>query len=259
MNNIWKKVRTVTLPKPGNVGTIEKDETYYSLDGKTILYNGYIIKDADFETFEYCFSFAKDKNKCYRADSIYKDADPKTFIVLNYHFAKDKNNIYSLGGIVKNLDYQTFEILDCEYISSSDEIRNSKLSFSSDKSGIWWMDYYSYKPVLIKGTNKSTFKRIDECFSKDDKHIYFGGTRLPKANPLTWKRLHENTYYSQDLNRIYFTKNLLKQADVDTFEVLSIPINTGLFSYAKDKNWGYMTGSVISHEELEQIIKEGLW
>lgn len=256
MNNTWKKIRVVTLPKFGNAGTKEKDESYYSLDGKTVLFNSYSVKGAVFGTFVHCMGFAKDKNKCYRAGSAYKGANPETFEVLNYHFAKDKNNIYSLDGIVKNVDYETFEVLDSGYEISSDGLRVSKLSFSSDKSGIWWMDYYSYKPVLIKGTNKNTFQRIDDRFSKDDKQVYFGGTRLPKANPVTWKRLDENAYYSQDQNRIYFTNNLLKEADAETFKVLPVSLSTGILSYAKDKNWGYITGRIVTHEELEQRIQE---
>ncbi|KAF2509103.1 DKNYY domain-containing protein [Flavobacterium foetidum] len=257
MNNIWKKVRVVTLPKFGKPGTKEKDELYYSLDGKTVLFNSYPVKGADFETFVHCMGFAKDKNKCYRANSAYKGSAPETFEVLNYHFAKDKNHIYSIGGIVKNVDYDTFEVLDSGFQISSDGLRDSKLSFSSDKSGIWWMEYYSYKPVLIKGTHKNTFQRIDECFSKDDKYVYFGGTRLPKANPATWKRLHESSYYSKDENRFYFTNNLIKEADIDIFELLPVSCITGMLRFAKDKNWGYMLGRVMSHEELEENLNCG--
>ena len=114
-NIIWKKVREAVLAKFGNSGTREDEEPYYSLDGKSILYNGYEVKNADFESFTYCFRFAKDKNNCYRTNTKYKEADPETFEVLNYHFAKDKNHIYSINGIVKNVDYESFEVLDNGY------------------------------------------------------------------------------------------------------------------------------------------------
>jgi hypothetical protein len=253
----WKKVRIVELPKFGKPGNRENDERYYSLDGKNVFCDDSVIKGADFESFVYCLGFAKDKNSCYRRSQKYKEADPKTFEVLNFHFAKDKNHIYSLDGIAKKVDHETFEVLDVGYEINNFGEKSATVSFSSDKTGIWWMDYYSLKPVLIKGTNKNTFQRIDDSFSKDDKYVYYIGARLPKGNPLTWKRLNQETYFSQDQNRIYFTQNLLEDADSETFEIISIP-ELGTKPYAKDKNAGYICHNAVSHKELKETIDEEL-
>lgn len=250
MNDRWRTIRVVEKPTFGNYGNIAKDELYYSLDGKTILYNGYPVKGADFDSFVYCLDFAKDKKKCYRNGSAYKDADPDSFEVLNQYFARDKDFIYSLDGVVKNADYKTFEVLDCGYEMDNKGERKAILSYSSDKSGIWWSDYYSHKPTLIKSSDKNTFQRIDDSFAKDSKTVYWRGRKIAKANPNTFISLNEN--YGKDDKNIFCQVSTLTGADYETFSVSKEKCSVNL---AWDKNHFYDLEIEIDKKEFDEIVQ----
>lgn len=53
----------------------------------------------------------------------YLDVDNKTFKVLkNKEFASDKNNVYLVGGIIKNAEPKSFHVLDNRYSSDEDNV-----------------------------------------------------------------------------------------------------------------------------------------
>lgn len=238
---MWNKLRILKHQK--EAGT---DERYFSLDGKSVLFDMEPIPYADFESFTYCGSFAKDKNRCYRVGSTYKDADPDTFEVLNIYFARDKNNIYVLDGVEKKLDHDTFEVLDDGLHVNG--IRDSQMSsYSKDKNGIWVMEYYSHTPMLIKGADVATFQIIDASFSKDSKNVYYKGKKIPKVKPEIFTPLNCN--YGKDDKYISCHNKIVKGADYETFEVFE---NKNMLTYGKDKDNYFYLDDFISEEDFQK-------
>ncbi|MBC9933033.1 DKNYY domain-containing protein [Chitinophaga qingshengii] len=218
---------------------------YYIIDGTKVCYNVYPIKNADRETFVCQLGFAKDKNNCYRLGEVYKGADPETFEVLNIYFAKDKQYIYNLAGIDKKVDYDTFTVLDTGYIIHTNNRQEKITSYAKDKNGLWMMEYYSQKPVAIKGIDTDTFTTIDTCYAKDKQYVLWRGKKLKKADPATFEALNFN--YGRDARNIYAQDTVLANADYDTFEIVNNQV-----SLAKDKRAFYHFGETVSEEEFNE-------
>jgi hypothetical protein len=241
---MWNKLKIMEKPGFGKQAAQGGDEFYYSYDGKTVLCREYPVTTiVDVETFVHKFYFAKDKNKCYLSGSPCKNSDTETFEALNIYFAKDKNNIYTRHGIVKNIDHATFEVLDCGYSTDSEGKLHEVLSYCKDKSGIWFMDYYSHKPVLLKESDIQTFHKIDDVYAKDIKQVYWRGKRIPKADPDTFVPLNCN--YGKDERHIYCHNKMMTAADYSTFRVK----NTENPTYAMDKNNAYYLDEITTNED----------
>jgi hypothetical protein len=242
---MWTKIETLKskaelTSKPGNA--------YYFIENAGVCYNAYPIAKADAETFVWQLDFAKDKNRCYRMGEAFQGADPGTFEVLNAYFCKDRNHIYNPGGIDKKVDYETFEVLDTGY--ELDELNKAKkiTSYSKDKNGLWMMEYYSYKPVSIKGIDTTTFERIDSCYARDKKFVLWCGKKLKKAQPSTFIALNSN--YGKDDKHIFAQDAILENADYETFGIIENNI-----TLAKDKHHYYQFGEVISQQEFQELAE----
>ena len=80
------------------------------------------IEEVDYDTFEEFEPFspyAKDKNNVYYREKIIKNADLKTFGIIEgssenivSKYAYDKNTIYLYGEKIKGANLKTFEVLD---------------------------------------------------------------------------------------------------------------------------------------------------
>ncbi len=247
------------------------ENALYRTDGKTVYYRMYEIKGADIETFEqFPGDWAKDKAHCYCGGTRLQKADPISFEVLNYTYAKDKSNVWTMGGRIPGADSETFEVCD-----SGKKSLGPTFDWSPGKQKIWYelfvpygfakdknnVYYYNYqgKTNIVKKAVPFSFQSLgDGYFGYDEKSVFCGRAILPKANPATWKKLHENYYYSKDGNRVYYLNRLIKDVDAETFEVVEIPVVTGEpYQYAKDKNSGYWNDNTKSHAELEEIVRAG--
>lgn len=222
---------------------------YFNIAGKGICYNIYPVKKADPETFVWQLFFAKDKDRCYMGGEVLKDADPETFEILNIYFAKDKNHIYNLRGIEKQVDYATFAVLDNGFWIDEEGRKRKTTSYAKDQNGLWMMEYYSYKPVFIKGVDTASFQRIDDSYAKDIKQVLWCGKKLKKADPATFTALNSN--YGKDAKQVFFQETVLPNADYETFEVFDETI-----AIARDKNTCYHFEAAISEAEFAELLKK---
>jgi len=226
---------------------------YFNIQGKGICYNSYPVKNADPETFVWQLDFARDKNRCYRAGEAFREADPATFEVLNIYFARDKNHIYNVAGIDKKVDYETFTVLDTGFFVDEEGRKRKTTSFAKDKNGLWMMEYYSYKPVAIKGVDAESFERIDDSYARDKKYLLWRGKKVIKADPATFVALNAN--YGKDARNLIFQDTLFRQADYETFQVFKENI-----TIAKDKNTYYHFDAEITEAEFKDLLqRQGAW
>ncbi|SKA44220.1 DKNYY family protein [Chitinophaga eiseniae] len=224
---------------------------YYIIDGQGVCYNTYPVKQADAETFVCHFDFAKDKARCYRMGEPFKDADPASFEVLNYYFAKDKYHIYNIGGADKKVDHETFEVLDTGF-QLNEQGRPQKItSYAKDKNVLWMMEYYSQKPIAIKGIDTATFGRINGSYAKDSRYVLWRGKKLKKADPRTFTAF--NTNYGKDKTTVFFQELALAGADHATFETVETNV-----TIAKDKNRFYHFGEEITAAAFAECLKDVL-
>lgn len=252
---------------------IEYDQsTNYWTDDRKVYFRIYEMKGVDIESFEqFSGCWAKDKNHCYLTSTRLQNADPKTFEILNFTYAKDKSNVWTMGGRIPEADSETFEVCDNGKRSLGPQFKWSTnkqkiwyellvpYGFGKDKNNVYYYDYQG-KTNIVKKAIPISFQSLgDDYFGYDEKSVFCGRAIIPKANPATWKKLHEDYYYSKDQNRIYYFNRLIKDADAETFEVIIVPVATGkVYQYAKDKNFGYSNDRAISHEELEKVVRDGL-
>lgn len=238
--------------RPGIIASVKEapaGNRYHWVSGAGIYYNTYPVKYAHPETFVFLHGFAKDKSRCYRMGTAYKDADPDTFEVLNRYFARDKHHIYNREGVDKKVDYASFEVLDSGYITDEDGILRDATSYARDKNGLWMMTYYAYKPVAIKGMDTASFERINDCFARDNKQVTWNGKKIKKADTTGFTAFNIN--YGRDAGHIICQDRILDGADYSTFE--TIPQQVTL---AKDKDNYYQFDRNITQDEFTALIKD---
>ena len=124
---------------------------------------------------------------------------------------------------------------------------------------IWQGSEKSYYATHLKGANPKTFL-YEGFWGKDDKKCFCGESWLKNADVETFKAV--NYTYAIDKNHVYTIVGKVKDADVETFEVLDngksflwysstgIPIYIPN-GYAKDKNHVYYD----NYEGKTKIIK----
>ena len=248
------------------------ENALYWTDGKKVYFRGYEIKGADIESFEqFPGAWAKDKNHCYLTSTRLQNSDPTTFEVLNFSYAKDKHNAWTMGGRIPDADVETFEVCDSgrkslgfsiKKLQNGQKIKYETIvpyGFAKDKNNVYYYDYQG-KTNIVKKAISSSFQSLgDGYFGYDEKSVFCGRSAIPKAKPVSWKKLREEYYYSKYENRIYYFNRLIKDADAETFEVIVVPVVVGTpRQYAKDKNVGYWNDNIISFEELEKNVREGI-
>jgi hypothetical protein len=224
-------------------------------DGERVYFLENVIKNADLDSFIVYpedNEWAKDKKTVYFRSGSYRNADKDTFEALNYIFVKDKQNVWTVNGKIDNVDIKTFEVCDSGKIFLRNAVLDGKLfkvilstGYGKDKNNVY---YYNgndkYKPKTVNGAMPATFVSIgDGYFGYDENFVYFRNKKLKNANPKTWKLFKMGCRYSNDKN-IYYDNNIIKEADVETFEIIN---NT----FAKDKKNYYNVETIISKEKYE--------
>lgn len=170
--------------------------------------------------------FVKDNRNVYcffsdNANFKLEYADPKTFQVLGNGYAKDKNNVYWNDVKIENADIETFEVMD------------DSIEYAKDKNNVYftWMAQKNIE-------NPETFEFIqNSIYAKDEEKVYFRAGQgdlgiVEKANPETFETIKlkdEYSHFAKDDKNLYYDGTLLKDADYNSFKVLSE-------NYAIDKN-----------------------
>jgi hypothetical protein len=212
---------------------------YWNRDGQ-VLYRGHPIRGADPSSFHfYLGSFAKDRRNCYCTSSRLVGADPTSFHAMNYAFAKDQSNVWTLGGKVRDADAASFMVCDDGFYFPTPHCR-APHGFAKDNARVFYEDTHGKAKWVRKADPKTFISLNDGHFAKDENHIFFGATALPKAIVERWRKI--GGLYSSDGVHVYYCERLLRDADIETFKVISAPHDTQL---AKDKNRYYWNDSVI--------------
>jgi hypothetical protein len=239
------------------------ENTRYWTDGKKVFFRDNEIKGADIESFiQYpgFVGYAKDKNNVYTGKKIFTESDKDTFEVLNYVYAKDKSNVWTMFGKIKDADAATFTVCDRgKFCIGKDNINGkwnesfSPCGFGKDRNNVYYFDTQG-KVKIIKNAISETFVSLDDgFFGYDEKAVFCGHNKLNKANPQTWKLYKIGYFYSKD-RHIYYLNRILKDADVETFEIVETN-KTYIPQYAKDKNNYYFTDLIITKEEFEKGLE----
>jgi len=263
-------------PKGKQIATTFDEDDVYGLfwtDGKYAYFRSNKLTGADIDSFvQYPGFWAKDNRYCYLGSSKIKNVDHNTFEVLNFTYAKDKSNVWTLGGRISEVDAKTFEVCDdgkktswlgIKKMDNGQMVRYQSYvpyGYAKDKDRVYYYDACGKNKIVIKADAKTFVSLNDGEYGYDKNFVFCGKAVIPKANPLTWKKLHGINYeYSQDGDRIYYFNRLIKDADAKTFEVVAIPIVTGFhLQLAKDKNRRYWNDLVISIDEFEKKVDKEL-
>ena len=210
-----------------------KNVYYLDRESDGITYKVKVLdtKGVDIPSFEFLGDsynkYYKDKNNIYflndKDDKMEFEklvgANPKTFEIIDDYFARDDKNVYFFNKKVIGVDAKTFEEVGYDIIKDKNGLH---ILIDSNETEI------KVKSLKADGIDLKTLKKLDNGYFKDKNNIYYG--------------LSGNLYK-------------IKNADLQTFEVLNSPYSSSVY-FAKDKNNVYYNGKKLDGivpNDFEQI------
>lgn len=190
-----------------------------------------LVKNADAESFdELEAGYGKDKNHVYLNGYLVKNANPQTFEIIDYrdensygdkNYSKDKNFVFFNGNQIPRANPKTFQILEEKPYSKDDK------------------DYYFWnKPLNLSNIN--TFKlgllkdnQYKSYCGNDSKHFYLDTLKFPIADYKTFEYIDEG-FFTKDKINVYYLGEIVSEADPKTFYYDTISRNM------RDKNFEYI-------------------
>lgn len=113
--------------------------------------------------------FSKDDQHVYYRGTRLFSADPNTFeVIKNSDYSKDANSVYYEAIRIAGADPESFEL-----VNNSNDYK----IYARDKYRVY------LKETVIEGANPQYFEEIKGSFYRDDRHVFYGGYKLKKANP----------------------------------------------------------------------------
>ncbi|MBU2524693.1 DKNYY domain-containing protein [Patescibacteria group bacterium] len=151
-------------------------------DDKNVYFYEKVLKDADPKSFRIVNkSYTRDDKTIFYQDEPRYDIDVKSFEVLHWDTVKDKNNVYdSNGQVVEGADPNTFQ----SYKSTK-----GVNFFFVDKNYVWqgYGKIEGLDPASFKVICDLTYGMSSEIYIKDKKGVYYNETIIPNADPATFK------------------------------------------------------------------------
>ena len=210
-----------------------KNVYYLDRESDGITYKVEVLdtKGVDIPSFEFLGDsynkYYRDKNNIYflndKDDKMEFEklagANPKTFEIVDDYFARDDKNVYFFNKKVIGVDAKTFEEVGYDIIKDKNGLH---ILIDSNETEI------KVKSLKADGIDLKTLKKLDNGYFKDKNNIYYG--------------LSGNLYK-------------IKNADLQTFEVLNSPYSSSVY-FAKDKNNVYYSGKKLDGivpNDFEQI------
>ena len=210
-----------------------KNVYYLDRESDGITYKVKVLdtKGVDIPSFEFLGDsynkYYRDKNNIYflndKVDKMEFEklvgANPKTFEIIDNYFARDDKNVYFFNKKVIGVDAKTFEEVGYDIIKDKNGLH---ILIDSNETEI------KVKSLKADGIDLKTLKKLDNGYFKDKNNIYYG--------------LSGNLYK-------------IKNADLQTFEVLNSPYSSSVY-FAKDKNNVYYNGKKLDGivpNDFEQI------
>ncbi len=191
---------------------------YWAKDKSTVYYGDKILRDADVKTFQVLdYSWGKDKNYVYLKGDLLEGVDATTFqIFANGGFAHDKNHVYQVAyvdsktpglEIIPNIDADTFTLLHAERLSSANVyVKDKNAVFFDMGNGL----------VKMEGADPATFHVLGSCFAahgmsgsyaKDKNHVYCGEQILADADNNSFKYVGELDYEDPTGGPLFIAKD----------------------------------------------------
>ena len=232
---------------------IEGDETTaYWTDGKKVRYRHFDVRGADADSFLfYLGAFAKDARHCYCTSRRLTGADPATFRMLNFTWACDDAAVWCLGGRVKDADVRSFEVCDQGFVAAGASHQRAPAGYAKDRNHVYFYNFDGKANVVKKAEPASFVSHGDGSYAHDAQWVFWEHTRLPKADPGSWRRLEG--LYSRDSLRLYYCNREVKGADLPSFKTTL----RGFLPLARDSG-GFFRGDVaISEEEYFRLLQPG--
>ena len=144
--------------------------------------------------------YGKDDSTVYYYGKALKNADPVSFIILEYGYSHDKNNAYYNGEIIEGLKGKDFKIIK-EALMGSDGM----VLCNGNKK--------------IENSDAITFKVIECGYSKDKSNVYLNGSVLKGVDSESFEILSWG--YTKDKNAVYCDLKLIAGAKPSSFKVLA--------------------------------------
>lgn len=247
-NGVYKREKKLNGVDPN---TFEEIDASYTRDKNNVYYEEEIMEGIDPRTFEKFVDYiqVKDKNGIYEFRKegekvIVKKIELPEYIDLktlkpieNYFwYSKDKNNVYFNFQKIKGADIKTFEPVN--------------YAIGKDKTGVY------YTTQEVKGVDMNSFEPLENNFFKDKNNVYYENKKLENIRPETFEVINYSLV-KQDGNMYYIVKEeesnlkffpIEKNVDTDTFEVLDE-------NYTKDKNNAYYKGEILKGADVKTFEK----
>ncbi len=241
----------------------------YTKDKNHVYYIRKILENVDPETFETLdYPYAKDKNNVYTHDwKILDKAEPNTFEILSSRYSKDKNRVYYSSYIktmnIEWADSETFQVLDYKWAITDKEEK----FFAKDKENIYYMRYQAdkhdvhYQNIKLetwwyyieRWVDLESFIALNEDFSKDKNNVYYRWFNLIKEADIDTFETFKWGYYAKDKKNVYYNNNnrnleIISNADASTFKFID-------FYTAKDSNNCYVFWKIKDMSRCEEKIE----
>lgn len=209
--------------------------------------------------------FIKDDKKVFLRAKMQRGVSPQKFQLINTLFAGNEEIILTRYGKAKIEDPKTFKVLDDGLTPSPDsfQIDGYKCGYAIDKEFAYYFDESTSTEhaIRIKACkNPSKLKSLGFGFAKDDKNVFLEGKKITKAKADTFKIINRN--YATDGKSIFYHRDVLDNADIESFEILptkSYPVSPDTIlnsSWAKDKNHYYRRGYTNEKSKYEKHLEE---
>lgn len=147
-------------------------------------------------------------------------ADVRSFEILDDEqaYARDERQVYFNGNVIQAADPSTFEVLESWFSRDINHVYISGEVFTD---------------------NPAHFEILGESLYRDSEHVYWS-TNIISDDPASLVVLFSQDYYTyiKDSQNVFVNGNVIADADVDTFEVLSS-------GYARDADQVYYFDQVL--------------
>lgn len=258
-----------------NLLSEENTHSNYYTSGNTIFYyspysRGYekaitILKGTSKDYRILDKKYAINSKSVYRDGRLVKGVNSKGFKVYNNLFAGNEEIIVTSYGNAKVENPKAFRVLD-NGLEASDftcDINGYKGGYATDEIFVYYFDESTITKHATKLKACKSPEKIEVLgygYAKDDKNVYMGAIKIPKANPETFKLI--NRGYSTDEKNVFFHRRLIESADLNTFEILPMRVwmnkNPDKFlnsNWARDKNYYYEYGLIKDEKRYEKCFE----
>jgi len=194
------------------------DTPVWSNDGKNVCHMGRPVRGADPETFEVLLgNYAHDARSVFFGSTKSPIIKRASFRVLNANFGVDASKAYFVVTPIRNADPKTFRVLDSSLVAMPAPGSFLRAGYATDAKSVWFASGSGI--FQIKPADCRTFVSLGNRFGHDCKRVYFEHTVLQGADCQTWRPWRGNL--SIDKNSVFFTNKRMDDVDRASIQLLT--------------------------------------